>query len=188
MDEQRQAIEALLEERRLFPPPAEFKARARVSDESLYAEAEADPVGFWMSRALDELTWYREPTEGLDDSNPPFFKWFADGELNASVNCLDRHLAGGGGDKTAYIWIGEPGDERVISYQELHDEVNRLANVLRGFGVSGAIAWRSTSAWCPSCPWPFWPARASARRTRWSSAASRRNRSRVASTTPSARC
>jgi len=135
MDEQRQAIEALLEERRLFPPPAEFKARARVSDESLYAEAEADPVGFWMSRALDELTWYREPTEGLDDSNPPFFKWFADGELNASVNCLDRHLAAGGGDKTAYIWIGEPGDERVISYQELHDEVNRLANVLRGFGV-----------------------------------------------------
>ncbi len=135
MEDQRQAIEALLEERRLFPPPAEFKARARVSDDSLYAEAEADPVGFWMSRALDELTWYREPTQALDDSNPPFFKWFADGELNASVNCLDRHLAAGGGDKTAYIWVGEPGDERVISYQELHDEVNRLANVLRGFGV-----------------------------------------------------
>ncbi len=62
----------------------------RVSRTSpLYAEAEADPVGFWMSRALDELTWYREPTQALDDSNPPFFKWFADGELNASVNCLD---------------------------------------------------------------------------------------------------
>ena len=63
MEGQRQAIEALLEERREFPPPAEFRARARVSDESLYAEAEADPVGFWMSRALSELTWYREPTE-----------------------------------------------------------------------------------------------------------------------------
>jgi acetyl-CoA synthetase len=135
MEGQRQAIEALLEERRVFPPPAEFQARARVSDESVYAEAEADPVGFWMSRALDELTWYREPTQGLDDSNPPFYKWFADGELNASVNCLDRRLAAGGGDKTAYIWVGEPGDERVITYRELHDEVNRLANVLRGFGV-----------------------------------------------------
>jgi acetyl-CoA synthetase len=135
MEGQRQAIEALLEERRVFPPPAEFRARARVSDESVYAEAEADPVGFWMSRALDELAWYREPTQGLDDSNPPFYKWFADGELNASVNCLDRHLAAGGGDKVAYIWVGEPGDERVITYRELHDEVNRLANVLRGFGV-----------------------------------------------------
>ncbi len=135
MDGQRQAIEALLDERREFPPPAEFRARARVSDESLYAEAEADPVAFWMTRALSELTWYREPTESLDDSNPPFFKWFADGELNASVNCLDRHLAAGGGDKTAYIWVGEPGDERVISYRELHDEVNRLANVLRDLGV-----------------------------------------------------
>ena len=82
-----------------------------------------------------EITWYREPTEGLDDSNPPFYKWFADGELNASVNCLDRHLAAGGGDKTAYIWVGEPGDERVITYRELHDEVNRLANVLRDLGV-----------------------------------------------------
>ncbi len=135
MEGQRQAIEALLEERRVFPPPAAFRERARVSDESLYAEAEADPVGFWMSRALSELTWYREPTQALDDSNPPFFKWFADGELNASVNCLDRHLAAGGGDKTAYIWVGEPGDERVISYRELHDEVNRLANVLRDLGV-----------------------------------------------------
>ena len=88
-----------------------------------------------MKRALSELTWYREPTQALDDSNPPFFKWFADGELNASVNCLDRHLAAGGGDKTAYIWVGEPGDERVISYRELHDEVNRLANVLHDLGV-----------------------------------------------------
>ena len=88
-----------------------------------------------MSRALSGLTWDREPTQALDDSNPPFFKWFADGELNASVNCLDRHLAAGGGDKTAYIWVGEPGDERVISYRELHDEVNRLANVLRDLGV-----------------------------------------------------
>ena len=135
MEGQKQAIEALLDERRTFPPPAAFRERARVSDDSLYAEADADPVGFWMKRALSELTWYREPTEALDDSNPPFFKWFADGELNASVNCLDRHLADGGGDKTAYIWVGEPGDERVISYRELHDEVNRLANVLRDFGV-----------------------------------------------------
>ena len=135
MEGQRQAIEALLEERREFPPPAAFRARARVSDDSLYAEAEADPVGFWMSARAPSWPGTASRTQALDDSNPPFFKWFADGELNASVNCLDRHLAAGGGDKTAYIWVGEPGDERVISYRELHDEVNRLANVLRGLGV-----------------------------------------------------
>jgi acetyl-CoA synthetase len=97
MEGQSQAIEALLEERRVFPPPSAFRERARVSDESIYAEADADPVGFWMSRALSELTWEREPTQALDDSDPPFYKWFADGELNASVNCLDKHLTAGGG-------------------------------------------------------------------------------------------
>ena len=158
-------------------------------DEAIYAEADADPAGWWKARALEELEWFEEPSEGLDDSNPPFFKWFADGVLNVSVNCLDRHLAAGGGDKTAYVWVGEPaGDERTISYQQLHDDVNRFANVLKGLGVSAATASRSTSAWSPSCRSRCSPARASARRTRSSSAASRRPRSPAASTTPSARC
>ena len=130
-----QAIEALLDEQRIFPPPPEFTSAARVHDEAIYAEAEADPVAYWTRLALDELSWFDPPTETLDDSNPPFFRWFADGTLNASVNCLDRHLADGGGDKVAYIWVGEPGDERVFTYRALHDEVNRLANALKELGV-----------------------------------------------------
>ena len=130
-----QAIEAFLDEQRLFPPPPAFTASAHVHDEAIYAEAEADPVAFWTQRALADLTWFDPPTETLDDSNPPFFRWFADGTLNASVNCLDRHLAAGGGDKVAYIWVGEPGDERVFTYRALHDEVNRLANALKELGV-----------------------------------------------------
>ena len=136
MEQSGQAIEALLDEQRLFDPPAAFRAAARVRDEPIYAEADADPAGWWKARALEELEWIEAPTQGLDDSNPPFFKWFADGILNVSVNCLDRHLAAGGGDKTAYVWVGEPADdERTISYQQLHDDVNRFANVLKGLGV-----------------------------------------------------
>jgi acetyl-CoA synthetase len=136
MEQNAQAIEALLDEQRLFAPPPAFRANARVRDEAIYAEADADPAAWWKARALEELQWYEEPSEGLDDSNPPFFKWFADGVLNISVNCLDRHLEQGGGEKAAYIWIGEPaGDERTISYQQLHDDVNRFANVLKGLGV-----------------------------------------------------
>ena len=186
MEGQRQAIEALLQARR-FPAGRGLPPRASVSDESLYAAPRPTPMGFWMSRALDELTWYREPTQGLNDSNPPFFKWFADGELNASVNCLDRHLAAGGGDKTAYIWVGEPGDERVITYRELHDEVNRLANVLRGLASSRATASPSTSAWSPRCVALLACARIGAAHTVVFGGFSR-SRSRGASTTPRARC
>ena len=130
-----QAIEALLEENRRFAPSAEFVAQATARDESIYTEAEADPVAYWTRRAHDELVWFEPPTETLDDSNPPFYRWFADGTLNASVNCLDRHLANGGGDKIAYIWVGEPNDERIFTYRALHDEVNRLANALKELGV-----------------------------------------------------
>ena len=136
MEHSGQAIEALLDEQRLFDPPAAFHAAARIRDEQIYADADRDPAAWWKARALEELEWIDAPTQGLDDSNPPFYKWFADGILNVSVNCLDRHLAAGGGDKTAYIWVGEPAeDERTISYRELHDEVNRFANVLKGLGV-----------------------------------------------------
>ena len=131
-----QAIEALLEENRRIPPPAAFTASARVSTPAIYDEADADFRAFWHGHALREISWYREPREVLDDSNPPFYKWFADGQLNVSYNCLDRHVAAGGGDKTAYVWIGEPADEeRRITYAELLDEVSRCANALRELGV-----------------------------------------------------
>ena len=130
-----EAIEALLSETRRFPPPAEFTARARISSPEIYAEADADFRAFWHGHALREITWFKEPAEVLDDSNPPFYKWFADGELNVSYNCLDRHIQNGGGDKTALIWIGEPGEERRISYLELRDEVAQCANALKALGV-----------------------------------------------------
>jgi acetyl-CoA synthetase len=89
-----------------------------------------------MGHALREISWFREPTEILDDSNPPFYRWFADGELNVSYNCLDRHVEAGGGDKVAYTWIGEPADEeRVLTYSDLLAEVSRCANALRDLGV-----------------------------------------------------
>jgi acetyl-CoA synthetase len=131
-----EAIEALLSENRRIPPPAAFTAAARVQSSAIYAEAAADFRGFWMGHALREISWFREPTEVLDDSNPPFYRWFADGELNVSYNCLDRHVEAGGGDKVAYTWIAEePGTERVITYRALLDEVSRTANALKALGV-----------------------------------------------------
>jgi acetyl-CoA synthetase len=126
-------IENLLTEERLFPPSEDFAAQANAKA-GLYDEADEDFVAYWMKQALERVTWYKEPTEGLDDSKAPFFTWFADGELNISYNCLDRHLKTGG-DKVAYHWVGEPGDTRTITYRELSDEVNRFANGLRSLGV-----------------------------------------------------
>jgi acetyl-CoA synthetase len=126
-------IENLLHEDRSFSPTAEF-ASAAVGTEDLYQEAADDYIGYWTRQALERITWFKEPTETLDDSNPPFFKWFADGELNIAYNCLDRHLVNGG-DKVAYHWVGEPGDTRTITFRELSDEVNRFANGLRSLGV-----------------------------------------------------
>ena len=130
-----EAIEAHLDETRRVAPPAEFAKHARIHDRSLHDEAEADFAAFWMKRALEEITWFKEPTVALDDSNPPFYKWFQDGELNLAYNCLDRHVEAGGGDKVAYTWIGEPGEERVITYRELLADVERAANALKDLGV-----------------------------------------------------
>ncbi|GMQ93342.1 MAG: acetate--CoA ligase [Acidimicrobiia bacterium] len=126
-------IENLLREERLFAPSDAFAAQANAQPE-LYAEADDDFVAYWKRQALERITWFKEPTEDLDDSNAPFFRWFADGELNISYNCLDRHLETGG-DKVAYHWVGEPGDSRTITYQQLSDDVNRFANGLRSLGV-----------------------------------------------------
>ena len=127
-------IENLLHEERSFPPPADFAATANTTQAD-FDRADADFEAYWMEQAKDRLTWFKEPTVGLDDSNAPFFTWFKDGELNVSYNCLDRHLATGG-DKVAYHWVGEPGDTRTITYQDLADEVNRFANGLKSLGVA----------------------------------------------------
>jgi acetyl-CoA synthetase len=127
-------IENLLREERSFPPPADFAAKANTTQAD-FDRADADFEAYWMEQAKDRLTWFTEPTVGLDDSNAPFFTWFKDGELNVSYNCLDRHL-GTGGDKVAYHWVGEPGDTRTLTYQDLADEVNRFANGLKSLGVT----------------------------------------------------
>ena len=127
-------IENLLQEDRIFPPSPEFTEQANARP-GLHEQAAADPVAYWETQARNRVTWFKEPTVLLDDSNPPFFKWFTDGELNMSYNCLDRHIEAGKGGKVAYYWEGEPGDERAITYQDLYEEVCRFANGLRSIGV-----------------------------------------------------
>src|SRR5581483_11396032 len=118
-----------------FPPPEEFREQALVSDMSLHAEAERDLEGFWARQAAELLDWFAEPEQTLDDSNPPFYKWFEGGKLNASYNCLDRHVEAGRGDKVAFHWRGEEGEERDITYAELHRDVKRFANALKDRGI-----------------------------------------------------
>ncbi len=130
-------IESILVEKRLFQPPSEFTANARLQlaeFEALHAEAAADYEGYWANRAREELLWDVPFTTVLDDSNAPNFAWFTDGELNVSANCLDVHLAERG-EKTAIIFEGEEGDRRKISYAELTAEVSRFANALKARGV-----------------------------------------------------
>jgi acetyl-CoA synthetase len=126
---------AELLERDRFEPPSEFAARALVSDGSIYEEAERDPSGWWLGQARELLDWVEEPQDSLNDSNPPFYKWFEDGKLNASYNCLDRHIEAGNGDRVAYHWRGEEGEERDVTYADLHRDVQRLANVLKDRGI-----------------------------------------------------
>ena len=128
-----QALENLLREDRTFPPNPEFTAQANAKP-GIHEQAAADYLGFWKDQALERITWFTEPTKVLDDSNPPFFKWFADGELNVSYNCLDRHLPEHG-DQVAYHWVGEPGDSRTLTYSDVAREVNRLANGLKSIGL-----------------------------------------------------
>ena len=116
-----------------FPPDAETAARANVSAE-IYAEAAADPVAFWAKQARERLTW-RTPFTTTLKWNLPFAEWFADGTLNVAENCVDRHVAAGQGEKVAFHWIGEPGDRRTLTYNDLHREVQKAANALKALGV-----------------------------------------------------
>ncbi len=128
-----QALEALLAEDRVFPPSAEFRDQANVSDPGIYARAGTSPEAFWAEQA-GELDWVR-PWERVLAWTPPHAKWFEGGQLNAAYNCLDRHLAGARRNKAALIWEGEPGDQRVLTYWDLHREVAKFANVLKSLGV-----------------------------------------------------
>ncbi|HEX5376871.1 MAG TPA: acetate--CoA ligase [Solirubrobacterales bacterium] len=129
-----QELSALLEVER-FEPPTEFRERALWSDPAVYEDAAADPEAWWLSQATELLEWAQEPAQGLDESNPPFYKWFADGRLNASANCLDRHVAAGIGDRVAYHWRGEEGEERDVTYADLLADTQRFANALKSLGV-----------------------------------------------------
>jgi len=117
-----------------FPPPDGFRSAALISDDSVREEAERDPAGWWLEQART-LDWFVEPAQSLDDSNPPFYRWFADGKINASVNCLDRHVAAGLGDRVAFHWRGEEGEERDITYAQLLADVQRFANALKARGI-----------------------------------------------------
>jgi acetyl-CoA synthetase len=127
-------LSALLTESRRFPPPAEFTAQANAQP-GVYEQAAADPLAFWESEAR-RLTWER-PWDRVLEWNLPFAKWFVGGRLNVAVNCLDRHVEAGRGDKVAFHWVGEPeGDRRDITYAELKDLVCRATNALIELGVA----------------------------------------------------
>ena len=134
MSDIEQNIEALLSEERVFPPPAEFVERAIVNDPEIYDRANAEYEAFWAEQA-ERLTWFSH-WDSVMEWEPPWVRWFSGGTLNASYNCLDRHVEAGGGDKVAYHWEGEPGDTRTITYADLYEDVCRLANGLKSLGVA----------------------------------------------------
>ena len=129
----RHEIDALLTESRRFAPSDAFRARAQVNDPGVYARAAADPEAFWAGFAR-ELEWIR-PWDQVLDWQPPHARWFAGGQLNVSANCLDRHVRTARRNKAAFIWEGEPGDRRTLTYFDLYRQVSAFANVLKQLGI-----------------------------------------------------
>src|SRR5512135_546593 len=131
-------IESVLQETRVFPPSEAFVKQANISGMDAYralcAEAERDFEGFWARLAREHVLWHKPFSRVIDESNAPFFKWFHDGELNASYNCLDRHLKTQP-DKVAIIFEADDGKVTKITYQALHKEVCQLANALKAHGI-----------------------------------------------------
>ncbi len=128
------SIDNLLHEERRFPPSPDF-ARSAVAQPDLYERAAADRIAFWGDQARERLHWHRPFSTVLDWSDAPVARWFADGKLNVSYNCLDRHVLQGRGDRVAYHWEGETGDTRTLTYAELTTEVKKAANALAALGV-----------------------------------------------------
>ena len=165
---------------KIYPAPPEFERQANVSGmesyRALWQRAADRPEEFWGELADKELHWFQKWSH-VFEWNPPFAKWFVGGKINVSYNCLDRHLTTARKNKVAILWEGEPGDQRMISYQELHRLVCRFANVLKGRGSARpATAPSSTCRWCRSCPSRCWRARGLGSSTAWCSADFRRRR------------
>jgi acetyl-CoA synthetase len=133
MAEEERDLEVLLTDEDRFPPPPEFVAQANFADPAVYDEAERDFEAWW-ERWAGKLDWF-EPWQTVLEWDPPWAKWFQEGRLNASHNCLDRHVQAGRGDKVAYHWIGEDGDTRDVTYADLLDMTSRFANALKSLGV-----------------------------------------------------
>lgn len=130
-------IESVMQEDRIFPPTAKFRNAVALKADDLqemYAKAARDYVGFWADLAVAEIDWHKPFSVPLDDCDAPNYRWFADGQLNVSYNCLDVHLRARG-NKTAIVFAGEPGDVRKLTYAELHREVCRFANALKSQGI-----------------------------------------------------
>src|SRR6266581_210643 len=131
-------IESVAHENRVFPPPPGFISQANVGKaefDRLNAAAAADFPGFWAKLARDELLWHKPFTKSLDESNAPFYKWFEDGQLNVSYNCLDRNLENGNADKVAIIFEADDGAVTRVTYEDLYHRVCRFANGLKSLGI-----------------------------------------------------
>ena len=129
-------LDALLHENRTFPPPASFTGASLLTDRRLHDAAAADRLGFWAAQSRALVDWINPfSDDAILDWQLPFARWFHDGTLNVSANCLDRHVAAGRGERVAFHWEGEPGDTRSITYADLLDEVQRLSAALRDLGV-----------------------------------------------------
>jgi len=131
-------IDTVMHEERLFPPSVEFSSQARISSieqyEQIWDDAKQDPAAFWGRLAQQDLHWF-EPFAEILQWNEPLAKWFVGGKTNASYNCLDKHLDGPTADKRSLIWEGEPGDQRTLTYRQLHAEVCKFANALKSLGI-----------------------------------------------------
>ena len=137
--DKKNSINNILEEKRIFPPSKKFAENSNISTQeellSLKKQASDNPIQFWESFAKSELDWFEPFQTVLDNENAPFLKWFKEGKLNITYNCLDRHIKRGLGGKTALIWEGEPGDSKKYTYEELLKEVCKAANALKAIGV-----------------------------------------------------
>ncbi len=142
-----QKLDRLLQQDK-FDPPQQFRERALLNDPGVYEEANRDPEGWWAKEA-EQLHWFKKWDQVLDESNKPFYKWFTGGKINVSYNCLDRHVEAGRGDKVAFHWRGEEGEERDVTYAELLAETQKFANALKDRGVrKGDVV----GIWLPMIP------------------------------------